>query len=256
MQITSNLRLGAFWVADVHYERGLELPEHTHPLGGFCIVVSGRYRESYGARVLTCERASMTYRTPGALHANVYDDETRCIALEADEAWLRRFAELDTLRTGAIADGRLISAARAIAEELQAPDASSELMIEGLALQLAAMCARRSRQTPSATGSAWLRRVRERIEEEIRTPSLRDLAGDAGVHPSHVAAAFHKAFGCSVGEYARRTRVDRAARQLVATDVPIVDVALDNGFANQSHFTRVFRSILGVPPAAYRRQRK
>ena len=47
----------------------------------------------------------------------------------------------------------------------------------------------------------------------------------------------------------------KAAKQLMGVrDLPLSEIAISAGFANQSHFTRVFSSIAGVSPAAWRRE--
>ena len=56
------------------------------------------------------------------------------------------------------------------------------------------------------------------------------------------------------GEYVRRQRIALACRSLAESDMPLADVAIEAGFADQSHFTRTFKRQLGVTPAAYRRQ--
>lgn len=55
-----------------------------------------------------------------------------------------------------------------------------------------------------------------------------------------------------MGEYLRRLRVESAWRQLAITDKPLSVIALDAGFADQAHLTRVFESLMGVTPGAYR----
>jgi AraC-like DNA-binding protein len=46
--------------------------------------------------------------------------------------------------------------------------------------------------------------------------------------------------------------VEQAARELAETDEPLSEIALRAGFYDQSHFSNVFRRVLGVSPAAYR----
>jgi AraC-like DNA-binding protein len=49
-------------------------------------------------------------------------------------------------------------------------------------------------------------------------------------------------------------RVRRACDRLRARDATLADVALETGFVDQSHFTRVFKRVMGTTPAAYRRE--
>lgn len=98
----------------------------------------------------------------------------------------------------------------------------------------------------------WLQAARESLTDMVQQPvSLRQLAAGLGVTPAHLATAFRRVHRCTPGEYLRHLRIDAACRQL-ATEVPIADVALASGFYDQSHFTRTFRRVLGVTPAAYR----
>ena len=62
-----------------------------------------------------------------------------------------------------------------------------------------------------------------------------------------------RAYGETIGGCARRLRVDYVRRELTRSDAPIADIALQAGFANQSHLTRAFHRATGTSPAAYRR---
>ncbi|HEY7818875.1 MAG TPA: helix-turn-helix transcriptional regulator [Vicinamibacteria bacterium] len=55
-----------------------------------------------------------------------------------------------------------------------------------------------------------------------------------------------------MGQYARRLRVERACREILKGEQTLADIALEAGFADQAHFTRVFKRFLGVPPGAFR----
>src|SRR5262249_59202959 len=88
----------------------------------------------------------------------------------------------------------------------------------------------------------WLARVRDILHEGFaRSPTLGELAERAGMHPVHVATAFRQHYGCTVGAYLRRRRVECACRQLTTSAAPLAEIALTAGFADQSHFSRVFK---------------
>ena len=58
--------------------------------------------------------------------------------------------------------------------------------------------------------------------------------------------------GISPYQYAIRQRVERAKRLLKSKDLAIADIALECGFANQDHLTKMFRRLTGITPKAYR----
>jgi AraC family transcriptional regulator len=84
---------------------------------------------------------------------------------------------------------------------------------------------------------------------------LQQVATEAGVHPAHLARVFRRHHRCTIGSYLRRLRLDAACRQLVSGERPLADIALAAGFADQSHFSRLFRAATGVTPTHYRRSR-
>jgi AraC family transcriptional regulator len=85
------------------------------------------------------------------------------------------------------------------------------------------------------------------------TPDVGELARDVAVHPRHLMRTFRRYYGCSVGEYLRRSRIRRAQRLLTETSLVLAAVASDAGFYDQSHFARLFRRATGLAPSEYRR---
>jgi AraC family transcriptional regulator len=98
-----------------------------------------------------------------------------------------------------------------------------------------------------------LRRVRTHITENL-SEKLRvaDLAKVAGMSTSHFAHAFSDAVGVSPYRFINETRIQMAETLLHDDHRSILNIALDCGFKDSSHFARVFRTILGVTPRAYR----
>jgi AraC family transcriptional regulator len=104
----------------------------------------------------------------------------------------------------------------------------------------------------SAPPPPWLRQLRERIDDGDAA-SVGDLALEFGVHRVHLARAFRDHYGTSLSRHLQRARLGRARRLLTTTDLSIVEIAAEVGFADQSHLTRAMRSGLGVTPGMLRR---
>jgi len=86
------------------------------------------------------------------------------------------------------------------------------------------------------------------------TPSPRDLGRLTGLSPSHSARKFRQTTGVSLARFVNRRRLQAAIRQLTMTDVPLAALAQELGFSSQSHLTRLFSRLTGMPPGRYRRQ--
>ena len=102
-----------------------------------------------------------------------------------------------------------------------------------------------------------LRRVREHIDKNLAEHiEISDLAMLTGLSPCHFARAFKQSTGMPPHRYLTSRRVQEAARLIESTDKPLFEIALDVGFSDQSHFTRVFSAQIGESPSRFRHQRR
>jgi AraC-like DNA-binding protein len=110
---------------------------------------------------------------------------------------------------------------------------------------------------PSRGGLApWqVKRVCERLAAELdgRLP-IAQLAGEFGLSVSHFSRAFRVSTGMPPHQWLLRQRVNAAKQLMTARNLTLAEIAISAGFTNQSHFTRVFSSIAGISPGAWRRE--
>lgn len=250
-------RFGAFELSESVYDAGTVLAPHSHGRAYLGFVVNGRHRETTSRDERDCRRSSVVFHPASERHANRFSVEGgRIFRVEIDDPWLTRLRECEVPLDRPVEShgGRLSQIASRILFEFRARDAASVLMIEGLVLEFMTAVARDGDHPGRGRAPAWLRTavdyLHARAEEEIR---LDAVASAAGVHPAHLNRVFRAHCHCSVGEYVRRLRVDRAASELSQSERPIADIAAMLGFADQSHFTRVFVRFMGLTPGRYRR---
>jgi AraC family transcriptional regulator len=110
---------------------------------------------------------------------------------------------------------------------------------------------------PSGGLASWqLRRATTFIKENIhRTVSLSELAAHVRLSESYFSRAFKSKTSVSLRNYIQRARVARAKSQMLVTNASLCQIALNCGFSDQPHFCRIFRSVVGHTPAAWRRAR-
>ena len=104
-------------------------------------------------------------------------------------------------------------------------------------------------------------RMLKSIEEYIdlhleKDLSVEELASHLGISPSYFARSFRSSVGLAPHAYVMRRRLLRAQELLASTDLPLIDIALATGFADQSHFCRRFHQMTGVPPRVFRLQHR
>ncbi|GGA09729.1 AraC family transcriptional regulator [Blastomonas marina] len=97
-------------------------------------------------------------------------------------------------------------------------------------------------------------RARRYIDEHYpENFGLDELAAAAEISKFHLARSFSRSHGLSPLAYRTQRRI-HAARRLILKGTPLADIAIGLGFADQSHLTRQFQSIVGISPARYREQ--
>jgi AraC family transcriptional regulator len=92
--------------------------------------------------------------------------------------------------------------------------------------------------------------INDRISENI---SLAEISTELDISQYHFSRLFKKSTGFTPYQYIIKKRIELSQEMLTRTDKPISDIALEVGFANQSHFSNHFRKIVGVPPKKYRK---
>ncbi len=220
-------------------------------------MLDGEMVEGIGRRSETLVSGAVIYKPTDTRHRNTFGAAgAKVVTLSFAEHQGR---EIGMARSTVIVrhSERLRAIAGRIARELtrESPDATTELLIEGLSLELTAEALRTTRGRRRAP-PPWLASTREQIASDVVRPrTIADYAQCAGVHPSHLARLFRLHFGESIGRYVRQLRLELAMRRLAESDEPIARVALSAGFADQSHLSHVFRRHVGVSPSEYRRQR-
>ena len=90
------------------------------------------------------------------------------------------------------------------------------------------------------------------LDKPIRNKELADIARRSEFHFN---VAFRNSVGASPHEYIIRRRMERAQGLMLSTNTPLSEIAFECGLADQAHFTRLFRRVVGETPAAWRRAR-
>lgn len=96
-----------------------------------------------------------------------------------------------------------------------------------------------------------VRRIETGFDEKLERSELAVLGG---LSEQQLERRVRKVFGMSLASFIRKVRVEAGARMLTETDLPLVQVATSCGYAEQSAFTRQFKSAVGMPPGIYRRE--
>ncbi len=151
-----------------------------------------------------------------------------------------------------VLDARASSALEHWAARLSLPE-RRRVVLDGFLMELPSLLHLQTRGPKPAP--EWL----ERARREIASPAhfaggTVELARLAARSPSHVARAAVRWYGQTPTDLVNSARMEFSARQLAETSRPIMEIALDCGLHNLSHFYALFRKRFGVSPRKYRLQ--
>ncbi|MBR8233810.1 AraC family transcriptional regulator [Burkholderia sp. AU42008] len=131
------------------------------------------------------------------------------------------------------------------------PLAAETAMLDALSTLIARHADVRPRPAPLAADEPRVDAMRERLAADLTsTVTLDDVAQAVGLSPFHAARLFTRTTGMPPHAWRNQLRLQRALAPLRA-GVPVADVAAASGFVDQSHFTRHFKRMFGVPPGRW-----
>lgn len=245
-------RLDGIRFEEVEYPTGLDVSLHAHEAVFLDLCLTGTIQERW--REGTFQRGPLTlnYLPQGATHGNHFVEKVRTFQIVLSGGWLQRAPQ----GSGPVCfDGGLPNwTASRLYHEFRHQDDVTPLVLEGLLLELLAQISRQSDRRVEKGCPPWLRETRDYLHDHFSDGvAIAEVAAAVGVHPAHLMRAFRRRHGCTVGEYVRRLRVEYACHLLSDSNASLARIAVEAGFAEQSHFNRTFKAITGMVPSEFRR---
>ncbi len=249
-------------VTAVQADTDLSFARHTHEQFGVGVMERGAHKSASGRGAVVARAGDLITVNPGEVHDGapigdggrkwrmLYFDPSVIATALADIGEQPPVAAVEfsqpRLRHPALAE-----AIQRLFAQLCAPQANAhtadpqELMLRWVAQLLGV------RAQPRLAASAGVRRAKARIDDDPAAPvGLGDLAAEADISPYQLLRAFTKITGLTPHAYVVQRRVD-LARRLIARGLPLVQVAAQSGFADQSHMNRHFVRRYGASPGAF-----
>jgi len=243
-----------FVLREIVHNLALKVPKHSHEHAHVAVVLRGNFTEKCESKTLECKPLSVSYLAPGLTHSDDFRGGAHSFLFEIAPQRLEYVRQLLTLREPIFLYGGLPAwLSMRLYAEAQQKDAASALAIEGLALEILAELSRKQATPSERKPPPWLERARELLHGEFQESTTHnEIASTVGIHPVYLASLFRLYYGCTIGEYVRRLRIEKACRDISASDAPLADIAQAAGFCDQSHFTKVFKQYTGMTPSRFR----
>ena len=242
-------------LSELTHKTSRKLPEHSHQLANFCLLLGGDYVEYYGPRIFKYKPMTIMFHPPELTHRDEIGKRGgHFFNVELEAEWMNCLSEYSTVPDSPVGgDGAdLTWLAIRLYREFKAPHAYSHLGIEGLVMTMLAELTR-THVKDEKRPPRWLVQAVDLLHEEFdRNLTINRVATEVGVHPFHLSKVFKQFHHQTIGEYVKILKVKFACQKLFDPQTELASVALAAGFADQSHFTRVFKQMTGMTPGAFR----
>ncbi|MBN8585835.1 MAG: AraC family transcriptional regulator [Ignavibacteria bacterium] len=251
----SSIDYNGILITDTLYNNDHEFAPHAHENLYIAYVIEGSYIESTRSETKRCLPGSVVLHRIDEKHTNSsFAARNRILNAEIGQRWFEKY----NLSTAAIEKNisrnnfqfkilfsnlyneyLINDNVTALAFETGILEAFNSVLAAGNFI---------SRNRPE-----WVKKTEEilRFEEPSRL-DLTFLANETGVHPAHISRDFKRYFRCTMSEYVRRLKVEKAGEYLTAGKFTLAEVSYICGFADQSHFTRIFKKFKGLTPLEYK----
>ena len=250
---------------------GVSIPDHDHPTHFLNLLTHGNIR----AQWTTEGRSRSADNSPGTIYVLpagtrdrlTWSGPTTRIIVVMEPGFLARsfentahLKEVELTTHWNLRDRHIQSLMLALHADLEDGSPAGPLYGESLGMALATYLVRRysvhNSAKPDYRGSlptTRLNRTLEYINQNLtRDLRLWELAQIAGMSPNYFCELFKASTGMPPYQYILRCRIERAKQYLRDPKMTLSCAAAAAGFADQSHFTKVFRRIVGVTPLTFR----
>jgi AraC family transcriptional regulator len=260
---------------DYHQQPAFETPEHSPQQ--HVISVSLVKQPINAQRVLNGETQNecihygdVAVVPANSYHKSTWDSEAEFLILSIEKAMFARAAhdavdlqQVEILPQFTAPDPLIQQIGLALKSELESDTMGSRIYIEALATTLCIHILKHySVSRKIATPSEGLSRLKlsqviEYINQNLEKDlTLSDIAATVEMSMYHFSRQFKQSTGFSPHQYVMNSRIEKAKKLLARTEEAIDQICQQVGFQSQSHFTNVFRKIIGTTPKAYRKQVK
>jgi AraC family transcriptional regulator len=243
-------QLPHFFITDNLYSEGLKLQPHEHERTFLAVCIAGAYSESVASKSYERDASTVAFHPAGEWHSS----KTGRAGARVISVVFSPLSQVESLLQACSpksVDLRpVLPVLPRLKHELRRTDTAAALVLESCVLEIIAMMLRPAKRAEAGWFDAVLRQIEQRFSEPWTIASLAALAD---VHPVHFARQFRRRTGRTVGQYIRELRVRRACDELCATGLPLAEIALRAGFADQSHLCRWIKRTTGMSPLHLRR---
>lgn len=252
----SEMRAGGLILSECSYLPDSAIPRHVHENPYMILSLAGTQRETCADEHHFYKTHTITIHPAQEPHSQkIGSTGFRCLHVEFGADWDKRNPLVSRLlkKRAHFQQSDLQWSMAGIYQEFLFRDDISTVAIEGVLLTGLSEIYRGSVSEMSRPAAYWLRKARDILNDRYaESLSLQDIGDCVGVHPVHLAREFRAHYHTTVAAYIRKLRIKSACTAIAEGVLPLGQIAMECGFADQAHFCKVFKRVVGLSPGQFR----
>lgn len=249
-----SLKINGLIFTDTYYKTKDNFEPHCHENYYLAYVINGHYLEKDKKKSTRCLPGSVVAHKVNEVHSNTsFSENCRILNIEFEQNWFNKNGiSCETAEQRFECNSvTLRYAFQKIADELSCGDVFSGIGAESALMKSVGEIFMTGSINADVPG--WVKTIKEIMHyENAADINLGYISRAVNRHPMHISREFPKYFRCSMSEYARYAKVERALSSLAVKEIPLSEISYICGFTDQSHFIKVFKKITGITPKVYR----
>lgn len=236
-------------VSQTQYHEPVYQGWHCHEHHHVSLLIKGGNREQRSHKEQEVGPGSLLFYNSGERHKNSHTQHpSKNINIEIPDAFLAKHGlQFHVLEKFPEQQTRIKFALLKIYRECMIADTLTFATVSGLLLSVFTVPPTRKKVLPP-----WLQQLKTLLHDRWNdTLSLQEMSVILGVHPVTISKYFPVYFHCSLGEYIRKIKIDKAMQMLQTSNLPMTSITYACGFFDQSHFIRTFKLVTGFLPRQF-----
>jgi AraC family transcriptional regulator len=249
-------QFGGLTIVDSAFRKFEYCPWHYHQNVHFAFTTSGSVVETHRKKEFRLSAGCLLYNHSAEPHCNSnYAEFVSALQVDIDPSWFKmKELEVSELSGAREVKNPLIKNLFAILlAEINAFDNISALSIDGILVR-SLVELNNSSHAKSFSKPLWVTKIKELLYDRYcEHLSLQEIAMAVNIHPVYLCQQFPFHFHCGFGEYIRKIRIEKAVESIMQNPkTALTEISYSCGFADQSHFIRIFKKNMGITPSAFR----
>lgn len=234
----------------------LDIPWHYHENAYFLYNLKGDYHEVTKKAVTDIVPGSLLFHHSQDPHYNKNIKTTvDFFHVEITSTWFEKYNLKSDFIEGTLQlkNPLLKSIFKQLHTEMDINDSASGIAIDSLILQAFSKIIR-SNEKEILKKPLWVNKIQEIINDENWDKlTLNTIANEVNLHPVYLSRKFPIYFNENLGDYIRNKKLEKAADLLQNSVFGNSEIAYDCGFADESHFIKLFKTYFDLTPNQYRK---